>query len=112
MAFIHASVVSAKCAQSADNHESMLVTVKLSRRTDDTKVDISSIVEYGATSGAAADKRNRTMLPVAGGRGIVSNAGEEGQIDLKPRILIAPNDDRRTISVQEEDSRVGRRACE
>ena len=112
VALIHAGSGDAVAAQGADDHFGVFVAGEDGRGADDGPVHVAFVVEDGAAAAASTDdvdwgveagfwEGGDVVIAVA-----VLGAGggvEEGEVDFKPRVLVAADDDAGAIFVQKQD---------
>lgn len=80
----------------------MPITIKLCRWAYDAEVDIAGVVKYRATTRATTNKMNGAMVPIGRRAQVIADSGEEREVDLEPRVLIPPNNYRRSVCIKKK----------
>ena len=115
MPLVDPGAFDAQAAERAHSHLSMFVAGEVSARTGDAPIDVALVVEDSAAAGAPSHKvdvANGRRFGVAEAPALARRDLEDAQIDLQPRVLVAPDDDARPVRVEEEHNRVGRRVSQ
>lgn len=103
MSFVDSGSFDAQFPQCADDHLGVLVAGEIAAGAGYAPIEVALIVEDGTAPRTATHKiygADAWRLAVLG---VVRRTSgiENGQIDLGPRVLVAPDDDAGTVYIQE-----------
>jgi hypothetical protein len=105
VSFVDPGALDAQLPQCANDHLGVLVACEVAAGTCNAPIEVSLIVEDCASPRAAPHEVYR-----ANARGLAVFRAvcgiENAQIDLRPRVLVAPDDDAGPVDVEEEDRAV------
>jgi hypothetical protein len=108
VSFVDPGALDAQLPQCANDHLGVLVACEVAAGTCNAPIEVALVVEDGASPRAAphevysADARGLAVL----GAVCPACGVEDAQIDLRPRVLVAPDDDAWPVHVEEEDRTV------
>lgn len=110
VSLVNSSAFNAQLPQSADDHLSVLVAREVGAWAYYAPVEVAIIVKNSASPRATAHKidgANAWWLTILGVEYPVSGV-QNTQIDFRPRVLVAPNNDTGPVHIKEENGALGR----
>lgn len=109
MSLVDSGALDAQLPQGANDHLGVQVACEIAAGTCDAPIKIALIMEDSTSAGASTYKVDRTDARGLAVFGVVGSAGgvEDVQIDLRPRVLVSPDDDARPVHVKKQNSAVG-----